>query len=170
MYQEPYQSNFQPSYFVPPTPELDRDIEHLRKLTIGHYVSGAVTMVFSCIPIIHLVIGLKIVLDPPSGPGRGGAPFDIGWFFVIIASVIILFGWSVGAATIYAGRLIARRQKHTFCLVVAALNCVFSSPLGLILAIFTFIVLLRESVKQLFNGGSPVYPTAPPPPPGSIYQ
>lgn len=169
MYQEPHHSPYRPVYGAPPPSfNANKDVEHLNMLAIGHYVIGGLAMLFACLPILHLVIGLKIILSPPSDPSHGPSA-EFGWFFVIFASVFILGGWSLGAATIYAGRQVAKRQKHTFCLIMAALNCFLFSPFGTVLGVFTFVVLLRESVKPLFNGGTPVYPV-PPPPPGSIYR
>ena len=58
-----------------------------------------------------------------------------------------------GAVTAYAGRCISRRQKYTFCLIAAGLNCMHM-PIGTILGVFTLIVLTRDSVRQLFRPGT----------------
>ncbi len=48
-----------------------------------------------------------------------------------------------------AGRKLARRRSWTFCLVVASIECLFM-PYGTVLGVFTIIVLLRPTVKELF--------------------
>ena len=50
-----------------------------------------------------------------------------------------------------AGWWLAKRKHYWFCFVVACLACAFS-PLGTVLGVFTIIVLLRPSVKALFEG------------------
>ena len=60
------------------------------------------------------------------------------------------------AALIFAtGRCIARRRRYMFCLVMAGVECTFM-PMGTVLGIFTIIVLIRESVKQLFLASKPL--------------
>ena len=51
---------------------------------------------------------------------------------------------------VLAGRYLARRERYTFCLVVAGVECMFM-PFGTVLGVFTIIVLSRPSVKDLFG-------------------
>ncbi len=176
MYQDPYQPQYQqpqpPPYGAPPpTPfNANKDVEQLRMLSIGHYVLGGMTALFGLFPLIYVFIGVAFIVSPPPSSRPGDPPpAAIGWIFTIIGTVISLAIWAMALGTIYAGRQIAKFQKHTFCLVMAAVNCMLFMPFGTILGVFTFIVLLRDSVKQLFNGGAPVYPVASPPP-GQIYR
>ena len=52
---------------------------------------------------------------------------------------------------IIAGRMMAKRRRRMFCLIVAAISCLFF-PLGTLLGIFTILVLSRPSVIQQFDG------------------
>ena len=61
----------------------------------------------------------------------------------------MLLGWAVGILTLISGRAIARRRWRFFSLVMAGVNCA-SFPFGTLLGIFTFIVLLRASVRSLY--------------------
>jgi cellulose synthase/poly-beta-1,6-N-acetylglucosamine synthase-like glycosyltransferase len=174
MYQEPSQQQYQPPYQpfgAPPAPfNANKDLEQLKMLSIGHYILGGLTALFGLFPLIYVLVGAAFIVSPPQGrPGDPPPPAAFGWFFVIFGAVFSLILWALAFGTIYAGRQIAKLQKYTFCLIMAGFNCMMFMPLGTILGVFTFIVLLRESVKQLFNGGPPVYPTAPPPP-GNIYR
>ena len=72
-----------------------------------------------------------------------------GLFFVVVGGAIVLFGWTLGGLTVYAGRCLGRHEKHTFCVVVACVNCLHM-PLGTVLGVFTLIVLFRDSVRELF--------------------
>lgn len=133
------------------------DREHLRILAICHYILGALCFVFGAIPIIYIVIGIAIVTGAvppqPQGP-RGNAPPPpelIGWVFIGSAAVAMLFCWSLAVALVVAGRNLSRQKSWVFCLIVAGGACLYM-PLGTILGVFTFIVLMRPSVKAAFGG------------------
>lgn len=49
---------------------MNQDEEHLRLLSIFHYVVGALAAMFALFPIFHLVIGLVMVLPPCGCGGR----------------------------------------------------------------------------------------------------
>ena len=136
------------------------DEEQLRLLSIFHYVVGGLAGLFALFPIIHLVIGLAMVFTPEKFDGKGGPPpAFIGWMFVGVAAVIIVMGWIFAACVLTAGRFLAKRKHYLFCLVMGGVECMFM-PLGTVLGIFTIIVLMRESVKRLFDGSRPVEPLA----------
>ena len=110
---------------------------------------------FACIPIIHLVIGLFIIFG--ANPHRHGGtppPAFVGIFFVLIAAVFIILGWTLAVLTLCAGRSLSQRRRYTFCFVIACILCAFA-PFGTVLGVFTIIVLMRPSVKKLFG-----YPVA----------
>jgi hypothetical protein len=127
------------------------DNEHLRLLSIFHYIKGAITALFACIPIIHVVLGLLFIFAPHVfGHGRDQPPAFIGWLFVILGCTFILLGWTFAVLVLIAGRCIAHRKHYTFCFVVACVECL-SVPFGTVLGVFTILVLNRASVKGLFN-------------------
>ena len=129
---------------------MNQDEEHLRLLSVFHFVCAGLAALIACIPIIHLVIGLIMVLRPESfGPGKNQPPAFIGWFFVILASVFIFLGWTFATVLAWAGRCLRKRKHYTFCLVTAGVACMFM-PFGTVLGVFTIIVLSRPSVKALF--------------------
>ncbi|MDF1853761.1 MAG: hypothetical protein P1U85_23220, partial [Verrucomicrobiales bacterium] len=49
-----------------------------------------------------------------------------------------------------AGRRLAQHRSHTFCLIVAGLECMLF-PFHAILGIFTFILLLQPEGRALFG-------------------
>jgi hypothetical protein len=129
------------------------DNEHLKLLSIFHYVKGGITALFACIPIIHVVFGLVLIVAPRLfGHGSDQPPAFIGWLFVILGFFIIFLGWTVAVLVLIAGRCLARRRHYTFCFVVACLECL-SVPFGTVLGVFTILVLNRQSEKALFNPG-----------------
>jgi len=134
-----------------PSQQQILDNEHLRLLSIFHYVLSGMSALFACIPIIHLVFGLVMVCAPQAfGQGTNQPPAFMGWFFVIFATCFILLGWTFAALVLVGGRCIARRRHYSFCFVVACVECLWI-PFGTVLGVFTILVLSRASVKELFN-------------------
>lgn len=130
---------------------MNKDLEHLRWLSIGFYVNAGISLVFALFPFIHLFIGIAAVTGKLDD-GKNSPPPFFGWFFIGIASFFILMGFAMAVCNFLAGKFLKQQTKYTFCFVLAAVNCMFA-PFGTILGIFTIIVLARESVKALFNGG-----------------
>lgn len=138
---------------------MNSDEEQLKLLVIFHYVLAGVSAAFACIPIIHLMMGLAMVLSPDKffgGSGHGPPPF-FGWIFVIMGGLFIIFGWAYALCVFAAGRCLARRKRHLFCLVMGGIECLFM-PFGTALGVFTILVLMRESVKALFYKPGEIVP------------
>ena len=131
---------------APPSP----DAEHLRQLSIFHYVLAAMTAFFACIPIIHLALGIAMVLGRLDEGGKNPPPAFVGWLFVAVGGFMILAGWTLAVLLFLSGRNLARRRRRGFCTVVAALSCLMM-PLGTILGVFTLMVLNRPTVRSLFD-------------------
>jgi hypothetical protein len=136
---------------------MKQDEEHLRLLSIFHYVVAGLAALFALFPIFHLIFGIFMILAPQKfgGHGQEQPPLALmGWFFVIFASMFITLGWTIAALILTTGRFLARRRHYTFCLVMAGMECLFM-PFGTVLGVFTILVLVRESVKQLFGANLP---------------
>jgi hypothetical protein len=132
---------------------MNQDQEHLRLLSIFHYVVGGMTALFACVPCIHLALGIALVSGAfPGEPGHQGPPPFVGWLFIGIASMFILAGWTLAIAIFFAGRFLVRRARYMYCFAVAAIECILM-PYGTVLGVFTIIVLNRPSVKALFQPG-----------------
>lgn len=130
---------------------MSQDAEQLRLLSIFHYVVGGMVALLSLFPLIHLSFGLMFILHPgKTSRGDGFPEAMLGWFFVIVAGIFILFGETLAILIITAGRFLGQRSHYTFCQVMAGVECIFT-PFGTVLGVFTLIVLLRDSVKPLFT-------------------
>jgi hypothetical protein len=138
---------------------MNEDREHLRLLSIFHYVVAVLIALFACLPFIHFFMGIAMLSGGWPEPAKAEEQFPlmmVGWFLVLFAGAFIALGWTLAICTFLAGRYLAEQTHYTFCLVVAAVLCIFM-PFGTVLGIFTIIVLMRPSVKALFGVG-----TAPP--------
>ena len=67
------------------------------------------------------------------------------WFYLTGA---VWFA-SSGVLNLISGICLRARKGRTFSLVVAGLNCLHI-PLGTVLGVFTIIVLIRDSVRELY--------------------
>src|SRR5437867_5593767 len=141
-----------------------RDAAHLRILAICHYIYGGIIAAVSSIFIIHVVMGVMMLRNPSFFPvpttGPAGAPPPAGFFgytFLCMGSGAVLLGWTLGILNILSGRFLARRRRRVFSLIVAGIDCV-NVPLGTALGVFTFLVLLRDSVKAAYDAGSSAAP------------
>ena len=123
---------------------MNQDEQYLKLLSVFHYVVGGLAAFFACIPLIHLAIGVAMLAGAIED-----APVVIGLIFMIMAMFFIIAGWTLAVCIIIAGRQLAKRKHYMFCLVMAAISCIFM-PFGTVLGVFTIIVLMRPSVKGLF--------------------
>jgi hypothetical protein len=135
---------------------MNQDLEHLRLLSIFHYVVAGLTALFACFPVFHLTFGLVMLFAPGVLENHHhGQPNDpavlrlVGAVVTSVAAFVILAGWSMAVCILLAGRYLRQRRHYMFCLVIAALLCMIT-PFGTVLGVFTIIVLVRPSVKLLF--------------------
>lgn len=54
---------------LPPLSPDPKDIEHLRLLSIFHYVLAGITARIACIPFIHVANGAMLILNPDAMNG-----------------------------------------------------------------------------------------------------
>jgi hypothetical protein len=130
---------------------MNPDQDHLRLLALFHYIVAGGLGLLACIPLLLVIAGVATLNGvAPESPGQPVPPPEAGWFFIAVGSVMLLAGWTVAAAVLLAGRRLARQTHRTYCLVIAAIECLFA-PLGTLLGIFTIVVLMRPSVQRLFD-------------------
>lgn len=144
----------------------NNDAEHLRLLSIFHYVCAAIVAVFSSMFLLHVAMGISILqgdglfVKPFNQGGRGPFGGDekvVGSMFVVAGGMTVLAGWTFAAFLALAGRFLAARRRRVFCIVIAALACAFT-PFGTVLGVFTLIVLMRPSVQAMFEAPDRMQP------------
>jgi len=132
---------------------MNQDLEHLRLLSIFHYVVAAIAFVFCLFPIIYVVLGGLMVSHRLDGSAQPPPQF-VGWLILVFGLGLLLCGLAFVVCLVLAGRYLEGHRHHTFCLVMAALACTFM-PFGTVLGVFTIIVLIRPSVRDLFPHAVP---------------
>jgi hypothetical protein len=132
---------------------MTQDESHLKLLSIFHYVLAVPAVLFSSLFMMHFLWGLGIWCGFSffDQAGKDAPPRALGIFLMVMGAGIVLVGWSMAACLVLAGRSLTRRKRYLFCLIVAGTMCVMCNPLGTVLGVFTIVVLLRPSVKELFG-------------------
>ena len=129
---------------------MSQDTEQLKLLSIFHYVAAGMAALVACIPFLHFFMGIALATgafgdtDPEARP--------VGIVMALVALCFIVLGWVFAALVAVAGRNLSRRTNYTYCLVMAGVECIFM-PVGTVLGVFTIIVLVRDSVKEMFGKG-----------------
>ena len=144
-----------PSPPPPPLPDPDRD--HLRLLSIFHYVLAGIDLLGLAVLVGHYALmGLifsnsaawESAKNPPPFEPRDFMGVMLG-FYVVIGALVV--GMTV--LTLLSGIFIARRRNRMFSMTIAGINCL-SFPFGTALGAFTLIVLMRDRVERLYRESS----------------
>jgi hypothetical protein len=125
---------------------MTQDEKRLRLLSIFHYALGALAGLHGLFVLFAMIDITEALAEVTSltGPERQRATPSFAFIIVAI--------WIFAALVITTGRFLARRRHYLFCLVMAAIECAYM-PCGTVLAVFTIVVLMRDTVKQLFSAG-----------------
>ena len=132
---------------------MNHDADHLRLLSIFHYIVAGLCALFSLFPMFYTAMGAFFIwMARHPNPKQTGEPPPefVGWIFVALGSTGFLLGLALAVCILIAGRALANRRHYWFVFVLACIECLFM-PFGTILGVFTIIVLCRESVKKLFG-------------------
>lgn len=137
---------------------VDRD--HLNLLAIFHFVFAGLALVGIAFLVMHYAIMNTVFSNPEMWqpkPGSTGAPpppmpFQPKEFFAIFKWFYLIFGGALllaGVCNVASGLFIRARKHRNFSIVISALNCL-QIPFGTCLGVFTIVVLMRESVNELY--------------------
>jgi hypothetical protein len=132
---------------------MNQDAEHLRLLSIFHYIVAGLAALFSFFPLLYTTVGAIFIFVARHGtakPGEDMPPEFVGWIFVVVGSFLFLLGIAIATCILIAGRSLAKHTHYWFAFAMACIECLFI-PFGTILGVFTILVLSRESVKTLFS-------------------
>jgi hypothetical protein len=132
---------------------MERDAANLHLLSVLYYVAGAFCGLLLLLALICLAVGITCMVGLV---WEGASPVLFGSILIGTAAAGILI--FAGAAVIFcrAARCLAERCHYNFCVVAAAVCCLFFPP-GTILGVYTLSVLTRPAVREMFGvaGGAP---------------
>jgi hypothetical protein len=137
----------------PPT----ADEKALRLLAILHYVCAGLIAFFATFALLYVALGVHMMHSPqswapPPPAGSTAPPFtpDFGMFFVVLGSVAVTLGWTMGALTALAGRSITQRRRFALCAIIDGLLCMWV-PIGTALGVFGLVMLTKPHVRAEFE-------------------
>jgi ABC-type phosphate transport system permease subunit len=137
---------------------MEKDLEHLKLLGIFHYIWGALSLLGGIvIGGYFLVIGIILMNNPPTSTSSedSGTASMAGGILIGVGVVLFLIVVVYGTLTLMAGGKYRKHQGgYWFCLILAIVTLVIGGIPGIVLGIFSLIVLSRDSVKALFRGQS----------------
>ena len=144
---------------MPELPPLMRDqrkvdADHLRLLAVFHFVLAALTLVGLGFLFLHYTIFNSVISNPDMWKNHKNVPappikevFAIfKWFYLFFGACLV----AGGVGNLLSGLFIRKRKHRVFTLIVAGLNCL-QIPFGTTLGVFTFVVICRDSVRELYE-------------------
>ena len=129
------------------------DADHLRLLAIFHFVVAGLAILGLGFLLLHYAIMQMVMTNPEIWKNqKGGGPppeqfFAIFKWFYLFFGLLLVVG---GVGNLLSGLFIRKKRNRIFSLIVAGINCV-QFPFGTMLGVFTFVVLLRDSVRELYE-------------------
>ena len=140
------------------------DAGHLKLLGILHFVLAGLSVVGLGFLFLHWALMQTMINHPeawntPKGAGPPPAEFFalFQWFYAVMGMFVV----AAGVLNAISGWCILKRRGRMFSLVVAGIDCLMF-PFGTALGVFTFTVLLRDSVLEVYETGAPAAHSSPP--------
>jgi hypothetical protein len=130
----------------------DQDAEHLRLLSIFHYLVTGLGVLALCFICFHYYLMSTVFMnaenwqDSPKGPPPDTYFMDVFVWIYVVIGLFTLVGTVLNAITASS---LMRRLNRTLCIITGGLNCL-QFPLGTLLGVFAIIVLNRDSVREKF--------------------
>ena len=112
-------------------------------------VKGILTLLFSLFFLAYAAMG-TIFSKIPEFNDDPAMPFNPGILFFIVGGIGFILTAVMGIITLMASKYIKETRKYDFIFVVSILNGV-TGILGILLAVFTIIELMKPNVKALFG-------------------
>jgi hypothetical protein len=129
------------------------DADHLRLLSVFHFVGAGLAVLGLAFLGMHYLFLHAFFDNPEVWMNQKGVALPPREFFAMFKWFYVFFGvWLVisGVINVLSGVFISKRRFRMFSLIVAGINCIHI-PLGSVLGAFTIIVLLRPSVRDVYE-------------------
>ena len=143
---------------------MNRDEELLDLLPTFYTALAVLVALSSLFPLLLAMAGLGMAKSTPAE----AVGTLLGVVITVVAAAITLGSWIIAFMMLDAAGRLRERKDFRFCLIVAGVSCL-AFPLGAILGAFTYYVLLRPGIRELFPPPRPAsadreFRERPPPP------
>ena len=135
--------------------QLRRDREHVKLLAIFHFVFAGLAFVGIAFLFVHYFMMHTMFSNPEMWKSQPQAMppkafLDAFIWFYLFMGVLLLTGLVLN---VLSGMFLLQKRNRLFSLIIGGLNCL-QIPFGTALGVFTILVLSRDSVRQLYAGGT----------------
>jgi hypothetical protein len=139
---------------LPPLPRDQRqiDADHLKLLSIFHFIGAGLALLGILFLLVHFAMFQAFFANPKMWENQKQGPPPAEFFAIFKWFYLVMAVWFVGSGilNVISGLCIRARKHRTFSMIVAGINCLHF-PLGTVLGVFTIIVLIRDSVRELYE-------------------
>ncbi len=128
------------------------DVDHLNLLSIFHFIGAGLALFGILFLLAHFAMMHAFFANPKFWQGQKQTP-PPAEIFAVFEWFYLIFGvWFTvsGILNVVSGVSLQAKKHRTFSMFVAGLNCLHV-PLGTVLGVFTIIVLMRGSVRELYE-------------------
>jgi nitrogen fixation/metabolism regulation signal transduction histidine kinase len=137
---------------------MEKDLQHLKLLGTFHYIWGALSLVGALfIGAYFAFIGVVLMNTPSSSTTseESASTGIVGGIMIAAGVVLFLIAIVYGILILMAGGKYRKHQGgYWFCFALAIVTLIVGGIPGIVLGIFSLIVLSRPSVKALYKGES----------------
>ena len=131
------------------------DEEHLRLLSLFHYIKGGITVGFSFFGFMYfifiaLISRLGNRMEIPTNEFENEFPVEFFSYILMFIGVIVSLVLVFGVLQFLSGYYIKRKRYRVFSFVIGIIECL-EIPYGTILGVSTIMVLSRYSVKKKYE-------------------
>jgi hypothetical protein len=132
-----------------------RDREHLKLLSVFHFVFGGFALVGIAFLFVHYFMMHTMFSNPEMWKSQPQvmppkAFLDAFIWLYLFFGVFLLTGLVVN---VLSGLFLLQKRNRLFSIIIGGLNCL-QIPFGTALGVFTIIVLSRDSMRQLYAEGA----------------
>jgi peptidoglycan biosynthesis protein MviN/MurJ (putative lipid II flippase) len=139
---------------LPSLPKDQRkiDADHLNLLAVFHFVGAGLALLGILFLLAHFAVLHAFFADPKMWENQKQGPPPAEFFAIFKWFYLVMGVWFLGSGilNVISGFCLRARKHRTFSIVVAGVNCMHL-PLGTVLGVFTIIVLIRDSVRELYE-------------------
>ena len=130
------------------------DGEHLRLLSVFHFIQGFLTIGVSLIFIFHFALFSFLTGFADQDTFGYGSDSEISYRMLSLISTLfgffIIVGVTFGIMQILSAVFLQKSKNRTFSIIISAIE-ILITPYGTILGISSLYVLNRDSVKELYS-------------------
>jgi len=136
------------------------DEEHLRLLSLFHFIKGGIASAFSLLGLIYFIfLGFIMKMgsrfNMSSDSYNEELPLQVMSYIFVIGGVIVLLVLLSGILQLVSGYYLKRKEYRLFSFIIGIIE-ILEVPYGTILGLMTLIVLSRDSVKRKYEKTNPV--------------